>query len=180
MCKCTPEKRTPFCPECAPKTLLGRIEQLTECETPPLQPVQHFVEMPTAKSRAIDLLEEEIRTLNLRVNDLLACNTRYLEEKRKVKARKDEAYHERNKVVALLTSIFPSGITHTDIPGWDPEWHGCVYIDLPTGQVSWHYHDSQAYLFEHLPPYQGGWDGHDTDEKYRRVLSYAGVKVSHG
>ena len=86
-----------------------------------------------------------------------------------MRKRKDGAYEERNRVVAALARLFPSGVTKTNIPGWDEEWHGCVYIDLPTGQVSWHFHDTQTYLFDGLPPYQGEWDGHDTPEKYRRV-----------
>lgn len=88
-------------------------------------------------------------------------------------AEKDAAYLERNQVVAALASIFPSGIARTDIPGWLPEWHGCVYIDLPTGQASWHYHDSHAHLFAHLPPYAGKWDGHTTGEKYARLAAVA-------
>lgn len=84
---------------------------------------------------------------------------------------KDEAYHERNQCVAALARLFPSGIARTDIPGWLPEWHGCVYIDLPTGQVSWHYHDREAHLFAGLPVYDKPWDGHDTPEKYRRLLA---------
>lgn len=84
---------------------------------------------------------------------------------------KDGAYEERNKLVAALARLYPSGVKATDIPGWLPEWHGCVYIDLPSGQVSWHFHDSQAHLFAGLPPYAGEWDGHDTAEKYRRVAS---------
>ena len=83
--------------------------------------------------------------------------------------RKDAAYFERNQVVAALAKCFPSGIAKTAIDGWSEDWHGCVYIDLPTGQVSWHYHDSQAYLFNALPEYQGVWDGHSTDEKYARL-----------
>lgn len=85
--------------------------------------------------------------------------------------RKDDAYEERNKVVAALSKCFPSGIARTAIEGWSEDWHGCVYIDLPTGQVSWHFHDSQAHLFAHLPPYHGKWDGHDTEEKYRRLAA---------
>jgi hypothetical protein len=81
----------------------------------------------------------------------------------------DTAYNERNRLVALLASIFPSGIKRTEIEGWDPEWHGCVYIDLPNGQASWHYHDREAHLFSHLPPYAGEWDGHTTEEKYERI-----------
>jgi NTP pyrophosphatase (non-canonical NTP hydrolase) len=89
---------------------------------------------------------------------------------------KDSAYEERNRVVAALASLFPSGICDTDIPGWDAEWHGCVYIDLPTGQASWHFHDSQRRLFEHLPPYEKEWDGHTTTEKYQRLVLLAHSK----
>ncbi|WP_349745350.1 hypothetical protein [Roseateles cavernae] len=83
----------------------------------------------------------------------------------------DAVYLERNQVVAALAKCFPSGIARTAIEGWAPEWHGCVYIDLPTGQASWHYHDREAHLFEGLPPYAGQWDGHDTPEKYRRLAA---------
>lgn len=85
----------------------------------------------------------------------------------------DGAYTERNRLVAYLASLFPSGVKNTAIPGWDEAWHGCVYIDLPTGQASWHYHDSEAHLFAHLPPYAGEWDGHTTEEKYERIARAA-------
>lgn len=85
--------------------------------------------------------------------------------------RKDGAYEERNRVVAALAKCFPSGVARTAIEGWSEDWHGCVYIDLPTGQVSWHFHDSQAHLFAGLPAYTKPWDGHDTPEKYRRVAA---------
>lgn len=94
-----------------------------------------------------------------------------INELRRLQADKDSAYLERNRLVAALASLFPSGIARTDIPGWLPEWHGCVYVDLPTGQASWHYHDSQAHLFAHLPPYTKAWDGHSTDEKYQRLAA---------
>ena len=88
-----------------------------------------------------------------------------------MEARKDAAYLERNQVVAALAKAYPSGVARTAIDGWSADWHGCVYIDLPTGQASWHFHDSQAYLFADLPPYTGKWDGHDTPEKYRRLAA---------
>jgi hypothetical protein len=81
----------------------------------------------------------------------------------------DAAYHERNQVVAALARCFPSGVKKTAIEGWDTAWHNCVYIDLPTGQASWHYHDDDTALFEDLPPYKGVWDGHSTPEKYERL-----------
>jgi len=90
-----------------------------------------------------------------------------------MEARKDAAYLERNQVVAALARCFPSGIARTAIEGWSEDWHGCVFIDLPTGQASWHFHDSHAYLFTGLPPYTKPWDGHTTAEKYERLAALA-------
>lgn len=91
---------------------------------------------------------------------------------------KDAAYRERNQLVALLARLYPSGIAQTPIEGWDPAWHGCVYIDLPTGQASWHFHTSEAHLFADLPPYAGSWDGHTTEEKYQRVAALAAQQAA--
>lgn len=88
----------------------------------------------------------------------------------------DAVYIERNQVVAALAKCFPSGLKKTAIEGWDPAWHNCVYIDLPTGQASWHFHDDDAWMFKGLPSYLGEWDGHSTPEKYKRLhaLTHAG------
>ena len=88
----------------------------------------------------------------------------------KLEEARDGAYTERNRLVAFLASIYPSGVKRTAIPGWDEAWHNCVYIDLPVGQASWHYHNDEAHLFAHLPPYESEWDGHTTEEKYERLL----------
>lgn len=88
-------------------------------------------------------------------------------------AAKDAAYSERNRVVAALARLFPSGVARTNIPDWDITWEQCVYIDLPTGQVSWHFHDSEAHLFEGLPAYTKAWDGHTTEQKYERLAGLA-------
>lgn len=93
-----------------------------------------------------------------------------------MEARKDAAYEERNRCVALLARMTlamgrHAGVARTAIEGWSEDWHGCVYIDLPTGQASWHFHDSQASLFDGLPAYSGAWDGHTTPEKYERVAA---------
>lgn len=81
----------------------------------------------------------------------------------------DAAYTERNRLVALLASMFPSAVCKTAIEGWDPAWHNCVFIDFPWGQASWHFHDSDAHLFEHLPQAEVKWDGHTTEEKYEAI-----------
>ena len=87
----------------------------------------------------------------------------------KLESVRDGAYTERNRLVAFIASIYPSGVKKTAIPGWDEAWHNCVYIDLPVGQASWHYHNDEAHLFAHLPPYESKWDGHTTEEKYERI-----------
>lgn len=95
----------------------------------------------------------------------------------KMRERKDGAYAERNNLVAALAHIFPAGVAKTAIEGWDEEWHNCVYIDTPVGQLSWHYHDSQAMAFMDLPPYTGTWDGHTTEEKYARLAKLAAMDI---
>lgn len=81
----------------------------------------------------------------------------------------DIAYEQRNHLVAALAHLYPSGTRATSIEGWDPEWNGCVYIDLPTGQISYHFHDREAHLFADLPPYEKPWDGHDKDAVHARL-----------
>jgi hypothetical protein len=54
---------------------------------------------------------------------------------------------------------------------WEDDWRNVVYIDLPAGQVSWHFHDSHSQLLNDLGIYTRSWDGHSTDEKYKRVLN---------
>lgn len=87
------------------------------------------------------------------------------------KATINSAYYERNVHVALLARLYPSGIRPTTIENWDPEWQNCVYIDLPAGQISYHYHISEAHLFHDLPPYTKPWDGHQKDEVHARLMS---------
>lgn len=117
--------------------------------------------------------------------------TRLREEHAALVAQKNGAYLERNRVVAALARMVlirggDAGTKRTVIEGWSEDWHGCVYIDTPWGQASWHYHDSQAYLFADLPPYADEWDGHSTDEKYTRlhnafdpITAARRVKVMH-
>jgi hypothetical protein len=114
------------------------------------------------------------RDAEARETELQAANAALRAEVERLRETKDGAYLERNRCVALiarmaLTLGLRAGLARTAIEGWSEDWHGCVYIDLPTGQCSWHFHDSQAHLFYGLPTYAGKWDGHTTPEKYGRV-----------
>lgn len=103
-------------------------------------------------------------------NDVISTSALTLEfEKHSLQQAVDKAYEERNRLVALLTKIFPSTRCKTAIEGWSEDWHGCVYVQLPTGQVSWHFHNSQAGMFAHVPYTLTKWDGHTTAEKYQRI-----------
>lgn len=82
----------------------------------------------------------------------------------------DQVYRERAHLVALLASLWPSTRTFSDDAGYS-----VVYVDSPAGQLSWHIHPADAYLFHHVARTGSApeqlWDGHSTAEKYRRVAS---------
>lgn len=95
-----------------------------------------------------------------------------------MRARKDSAYEERTHCVALMARMavamgLPVTVTTIGIEGWASKWRTCVYIELPTGQVSWHVQEQLVHLFDGLPVRNDVpvWDGHSTGEKYRRVDS---------
>ena len=48
------------------------------------------------------------------------------------RVRVEAVYAERNQLVAALSKLFPA------VRYCDGVWTA-VYVDLPTGQVSWHY-----------------------------------------
>ncbi len=99
-------------------------------------------------------------------------DTQFMDMAFEIEKLKDEVasvYNERNCLVAALAHLFPAGTNKTVIEGWDKEWHNCVYIDTPAGQMSWHYHDAEHAAFDDLPKYWGEWDGHTTAEKYERL-----------
>lgn len=92
---------------------------------------------------------------------------------------RDTAYAERARLLGLLASLFPARLMpHNDESGdgldWHPEWMNVLCLDLPTGQATWHLHDSQLEHVGHVQRVMTNtWDGHTTCEKYRRVAEAA-------
>lgn len=102
---------------------------------------------------------------------------------------KDQAYWERNQLVAALSKIYPSWLEKHPASDktWDKDWRTIVFIEIPTEeltnkyvqggfmsrqtrQLSWHLHDSDVVWFDHLEKRKGNsWDGHTSQEKYRRL-----------
>ena len=95
-------------------------------------------------------------------------------EERTESSTLDDAYFDRNQAV-MLAACFAC-ITGREV-GWqenpeDPEWP-ILYVDLPTGQVSWHMPRSQRVLGPGaLGEYPFKWDGHTVEEKRRRIAEY--------
>ena len=94
---------------------------------------------------------------------------------------KNRAYEERNRVVALLAALFPASLERDPAEPRD-EWSWVVLIELPAGQVSWHFDADLLPLFAHVPRHAGRrWDGHTTEQKYDRVRqTIAGLRREPG
>ncbi len=99
------------------------------------------------------------------------------------RASKDGAYDERNRLVAVLAALYPSSLErHPDEDTtWESDWRWIVFVDLPTGQATWHIHDSHLPLFDHVPSFAGRkWDGHNTEAKYKRIEAMAALAAQGG
>lgn len=142
------------------------------------------------------------------VANMLALQSKLVDELERTQAEKNTAYKERNQLVALVAAFVRDRASkmgsdhwdawlgkHQDISDpretednpWDPEWMNVVYIKTPAGQLSWHLHDSDVDLFEGLPSVDNDpfgkyltqpWDGHTTEEKYRRIRDLFVVFIS--
>ena len=106
-------------------------------------------------------------------NNLRAAVERDLPQLLGAGLAKDAAYAERDRLVAALTKVFPAHMTrHPESDAdWDDDWRWIVVVELPTGQATWHIHDSERDWFTHLEEGPNTWDGHTTDEKYRRIAA---------
>lgn len=97
-----------------------------------------------------------------------------------LKGAKDGAYAERNKCVVGLALLardlgFKVGLARhpEEDTEWEDDWRNIVVIELPTGQLTWHFHDSEMHMLYSFCRLEGHeWDGHTTEEKYRRLLDY--------
>lgn len=92
---------------------------------------------------------------------------------KELQAQLDNAYWERNQLVLYLAARHPtilSQLYFDDREGSD--WF-IVFIELPVGQVSWHFHKRELHYFDALPHVRRDntytWDMHTTEEKYERM-----------
>lgn len=109
--------------------------------------------------------------LALKNSELLVRAADLSHELLEMEYHKNEAYTQRNAVVVALANCgYPSGVTKVYMPdAEDPEFENVVRIDLPTGQVSWIFHDRDIDLFDSLPAYDKQWDGSDIETRAERL-----------
>lgn len=102
---------------------------------------------------------------------------------------KNNAYWERNQLVAALSKVLPAYLSkHPDQDQeWEDDWRTIVVIEIPGHlstdfdgqdqmrdyQLTWHIHDHDIPMFDHLEYAEQLWDGHTTEEKYRRLRTLA-------
>lgn len=94
-----------------------------------------------------------------------------------LEVQKDSAYKERNQCVLMMCKLARNlGMKacrwkHEGID-CDNDWRNIIVIYFPTGQATWHIHDTEMADFEWLPLEANAWDGHTTSEKYDRMRHY--------
>ena len=81
----------------------------------------------------------------------------------------DQAYHDRNLVVQLAAKLAIQCGLKAGIRERQGQWP-ILYIDLPTGQVSWHIPKDE--LIPGLPDFPDSWDGHDLKTKRNRLIDF--------
>lgn len=90
----------------------------------------------------------------------------------KKRSQKDQAYWERNQLVAYISKQYSSWIEkhpEEDVY-WEEEWRNIVFIQFPSGLMCWHIHDSELEYFTHLEFREGNsWDGSTVEEKYEKI-----------
>ena len=110
------------------------------------------------------------------VDHALRQREEFRAEVERLREVKDGAYAERNQLVALAAFYASSlgrrafqPVIRTRIEIGKTIGGNVVVIELPTGQATWHIHDSELPLFDFLERGSYVWDGHTTDAKYARV-----------
>jgi hypothetical protein len=102
----------------------------------------------------------------MNANDLLDAvaggDKRYLQHLLRVIVENDSEYVSRNRLIyeALYVATKCGYEVGFRIDPQETEWP-VAFIQLPTGQVSWH-----------LPQFSHPWDGHSTEEKFRRIREF--------
>lgn len=79
---------------------------------------------------------------------------------------KNTALIERDACIGLLAQFAKRSGVQVGVTAFNQ-----VVIDLPSGQVSWEFNESEGHLFKDLPIYDAIIEDMPIEEKYRRVMN---------
>ncbi len=81
---------------------------------------------------------------------------------------KEDCYKDRNLLVQLCGKLAAICDLNMGVK-FGKEW-SVLYIELPSGQVSWHVPTSD--FVSEFPDYSPDWDGHDLELKRERIIDF--------
>lgn len=141
---------------------------ITPLGTPPATAV-HVIDVTAENAR----LRAELAALDSAHKQLDALLATHFLARQSAEQQRDQAYRERAQLVAFLAACYPNTSYLANAPDAGPGWM-LVYVEAPAGQMSWHVAEADLPLFDHLVEADLSdieWDGHTTEEKYRRLES---------
>jgi hypothetical protein len=134
----------------------------------------------------VDRLNKFLKTFSDRVTeklDILDADMLNLEkENERLRKMNKSSNIERDACIGLLSKMallvgLPVGIgkfevsEETSSGEKQSQLQNRIVIDLPSGQVSWDFLDSESHLFEGLPPYGGVLENQTIQENYSKVMN---------
>ena len=104
--------------------------------------------------------------INQRLSNLETDMNRLIAENERLIKLRDSAYVELDACLGLLMKLaVQQGMIAGVAKG------NTAVLNLPVGQVAWEFGETEAHLFENLPPYTSSLEEMDAVEKYRRVMN---------
>lgn len=105
---------------------------------------------------------------------------RLMAELHELRRQLEAAYTERAEVLAFLAAALPSAMSASDEQ--DPD-RPVLMVHGSSGQMSWHIKGEDLPLFAHVDKVlpnspRTAWDGHTSEEKYRRLRELVGLWAS--
>lgn len=84
----------------------------------------------------------------------------------------DMVYYQRNLALAVIAQCKEPdrvGMAEDADPDCPKGWRTVLYLEYGNDQISFHIPDHDVWMFRRIPAYEGKWDGHDVQEKNRRM-----------
>lgn len=92
------------------------------------------------------------------------------QEVKELHNQKNAAYGERTRLAGLLAALYrDSGIGIDHAVPENKDFRKVIFINLPTGQISFHCSDRDYQYLLQLPKYKGSYDGHDKQAVLTRI-----------